>query len=155
MTWQINIQFINCTTTTKSCQKVLTFDFFLKLSEIFVSQKLTIVIAGKTLEITGTKLTNLTTYPSSLIIRRQEKNLLDIYFTTGIRLKIDQTQQTIIIQLDEHLMSDQTLSGLCGDYNKNQQDDLKLLRTGIITSIPVDFGNQWKLDQTVRNHYYQ
>jgi hypothetical protein len=52
-------------------------------------------------------------------------------------------------------MSDQTLSGLCGDYNKNQQDDLKLLRTGIITSIPVDFGNQWKLDQTVRNHYYQ
>jgi hypothetical protein len=65
-------------------------------------------------------------------------------------LKIDQNQQTIIIQLDDHLMSGQVLSGLCGDYNNNQNDDLKLLTTGMITSTPVDFGNQWKLDQTVR-----
>jgi hypothetical protein len=47
-------------------------------------------------------------------------------------------------------MSGQVLSGLCGDYNNNQNDDLKLLTTGMITSTPVDFGNQWKLDQTVR-----
>ncbi|CAF2974554.1 unnamed protein product [Rotaria sp. Silwood2] len=128
-TWQINIQFINCTTTKSSCEK-----------------KLTIVIAGKTLEIIGTSLTNLTAYPSSLIIQRQEKNILDLYFTNGIRLKIhNQHQQTIIIQLEENFMNDHILSGLCGDYNNNQDDDLKLLTTGLITTMPVDFGNQWKL----------
>ncbi|CAF0885223.1 unnamed protein product [Rotaria sp. Silwood1] len=128
-TWQINIQFINCTTPKGSCEK-----------------KLTIVIAGKTLEITGTNLTNLTAFPSSLIIQRQEKNLLDLYFTNGIRLKIhNQHQQTIIVQVDENFMNDQILSGLCGDYNNNPNDDFKLLTTGLITTMSVDFGNQWKL----------
>jgi hypothetical protein len=76
--------------------------------------------------------------------------LLDLYFTNGIRLKIDQNQQSIIIQLEKNLITDHTLSGLCGDYNNNQDDDLKLFTTGGITSIPVDFGNQWKLDRNVR-----
>ena len=50
-------------------------------------------------------------------------------------------------------MSDHILSGLCGDYNDNQQDDMKLISTGAITTVPVDFGNQWKLDRNVRIHY--
>jgi hypothetical protein len=136
MTWQINIQFINCTTIKTSCQKILT-----------------IIISGKTLKIIGTKLINLTTYPSSLTIRRQEKDLLDIYFANGIRLKIDQNQQMIIIRLDKNLINDQSLSGLCGDYDNNQDDDLKLLTTGLITSIPTEFGNQWKLDRSVGIYY--
>ncbi len=102
------------------------------------------------MEIIGTKLNNLTTYPSSLTIRRQEKNLLDLYFTNGIRLKIDQNQRAIIIQFDKNLLTGQALSGLCGDYNNNQDDDLKLVTTGAITSSPVDFGNQWKVDRSVR-----
>ncbi|CAF0896589.1 unnamed protein product [Rotaria sordida] len=133
ISWQINIQFINCTTTKNSCQK-----------------KLTIVIAGKILEITDTNLTNLTSYPSNLIIQQQEKNLLDLYFTNGIRLKIynqEQEQPTIIIELDENFMNDQILTGLCGDYNNNKDDDLKLSTTGLITTMPVEFGNQWKLYQ--------
>jgi len=75
---------------------------------------------------------------------------LDLYFTNGIRLKIDQNQRTIIIQFDENLITGQTLSGLCGDYNNNPDDDLKLLSNGLITSIPVNFGNQWKLDRNVK-----
>ncbi|CAM4908393.1 unnamed protein product [Rotaria socialis] len=131
-TWQLNIQFINCTTTKTSCQK-----------------KLTIVIAGKILEVTGTNLTNVTAYPSNLIIQRQETNFLDLYFTNGIRLKVhDQHQQTIIIQLDDNFINDQSLSGLCGDYNQKPDDDFKILTTGLITNTPADFGNQWKSSQS-------
>lgn len=107
------------------------------------------------MEIIGTKLNNLTTYPTSLTIRRQEKNLLDLYFTNGIRLKIDRNQRAIIIQIDKTLLGSQTLSGLCGDYNNNRDDDLKLVTTGTITSSPVEFGNQWKLDRNVRRNSSQ
>ncbi|CAF2077019.1 unnamed protein product [Rotaria magnacalcarata] len=130
--WQLNIQCINSTTAKTSCQK-----------------KLTIFIAGKILEITGTNLTNVTAYPSNLIIQRRETNFLDLYFTNGIRLKVhDQHQQTIIIQLDDNFINDQSLSGLCGDYNQKPDDDFKILATGLITSTPVDFGNQWKSSQS-------
>ena len=111
------------------------------------------VAGGKTLEINGTKLSNLTTYPSGLTIRRQEKNLLDLYFTNGIRVKIDRNQRAIIIQIDKNLLGGQTLSGLCGDYNSNQDDDLKLVATGTVTSSSVEFGNQWKLDRNVRRKF--
>lgn len=113
---------------------------------------MTIVIGGKTLEIVGTKLMNLTSYPSSLTIRRQEKNLLDLYFSNGLRLKIDQNQQNIIVQIDQNLLAEQSVSGLCGDFNRNPEDDLKLWATGGLTKIPVEFGNQWKLDRSVRIH---
>ncbi|CAF5039267.1 unnamed protein product, partial [Rotaria socialis] len=88
-------------------------------------------------------------YPSNLIIQRQETNFLDLYFTNGIRLKVhDQHQQTIIIQLDDNLINDQSLSGLCGDYNQKPDDDFKILTTGLITNTPADFGNQWKSSQS-------
>lgn len=45
------------------------------------------------------------------------------------------------------------LSGLCGDYDNNPNDDLKLITTGGITTSPVEFGNQWKLDRNVRIDY--
>lgn len=48
-------------------------------------------------------------------------------------------------------MTDENLSGLCGDYNHQSKDDLKLFMTGEITSVPVDFGNQWKLDRNVKS----
>jgi hypothetical protein len=105
------------------------------------------------LEINGTKLNNLTTYPSGLTIRRQEKNLLDLYFTNGIRVKIDRNQRSIIVQIDKNLLGGQIVSGLCGDYNNNQDDDLKLVATGTVTSSSVDFGNQWKLDRNVRKGF--
>jgi hypothetical protein len=101
------------------------------------------------LEITGTTIHHLTSNPASLIIRRQDSSVLDVYFTNGLRLKIDQHQQAIIIQFDPGLMTDENLSGLCGDYNRQQVDDLRLFSTGKITTMPVDFGNQWKLNRTV------
>ncbi|CAF4460282.1 unnamed protein product, partial [Rotaria magnacalcarata] len=80
-----------------------------------------------------TNLTNVTAYPSNLIIQRRETNFLDLYFTNGIRLKVhDQHQQTIIIQLDDNFINDQSLSGLCGDYNQKPDDDFKILATGLI-----------------------
>lgn len=91
----------------------------------------------------------MTSYPSSLTIRRQDGNVLDLYFTNGLRLKVDEYQRAIIVQLDPNLMTDESLSGLCGDYNQHREDDLKLFATGEVTSTPVDFGNQWKLDRTV------
>ena len=94
----------------------------------------------------------MTTYPSGLTIRRQEKDLLDLSFSNGLRLKIDQNQQSIIVQIDRNLLADQSVSGLCGDLNKNPEDDLKLWATGELTRVPVYFGNQWKLDRTVRRY---
>ena len=107
------------------------------------------------MDITGTKLlTNVTNYPSSLTIRRQEKNYLDLDFANGIRLKIDSIQQTILVQIEKNLAIDQSLSGLCGDYNNNQEDDLKLFNTGSITSVAQQFGNLWKLDRNVRENLF-
>lgn len=104
------------------------------------------------MEVVGTKLSDVTTYPSGLTIRRQEKDLLDLSFSNGLRLKIDQNQQSIIVQIDRNLLADQSVSGLCGDLNKNPEDDLKLWATGELTRVPVYFGNQWKLDRTVRRY---
>jgi hypothetical protein len=108
-----------------------------------------VVVSGKTLEIIGTKIHNVTSYPSGLTIRQQDKHVLDLYFTNGLRLKIDQHRSGLIVQLDPSLISEESVSGLCGDYNQRQGDDLKLISTGELTSVPVDFGNQWKLDRQV------
>ena len=87
-----------------------------------------------------------------MIIQRQEKNYLNLIFTSDVRLKIDnQYQRTIIIQIDKNFVNKQSLSGLCGDYNHDQDDDVRLVATGLITIIPVDFGNQWKLTRNVRS----
>lgn len=91
----------------------------------------------------------MTGYPSSLTIRRQEKSLLDLHFNNGLRLKIDDIQRAILVQFDGNLFGDETVSGLCGDYDKNPENDLKLWSTGGLTTVPTEFGNQWKLDRTV------
>lgn len=53
------------------------------------------------------------------------------------------------MQFDRNLLGDETVSGLCGDFDKNPENDLKLWSTGGITTVPTEFGNQWKLDRTV------
>ena len=111
-------------------------------------------MADKKLEISNTKLINLTTYPSNLVIRRQENNFLDLSFTNGVRVKVIDNQQTIIIQLNENLANDRILSGLCGDCNNNQDDDLKLFASNTITSNPIIFGNQWRLYRNVKIIYF-
>ena len=88
------------------------------------------------------------------ILLRIYNNYLDLDFANGIRLKIDSIQQTILVQIEKNLAIDQSLSGLCGDYNNNQEDDLKLFNTGSITSVAQQFGNQWKLDRNVRENLF-
>lgn len=45
------------------------------------------------------------------------------------------------------------VNGLCGNYNKNNTNDL-LLPDQTFTSNTISFGNSWKVDSTVSKIYF-
>ena len=143
-----------------STSTVLTQEIFVKrfelslltnslLCSLIFLKILIVTISGKTLQIVGTKISNGSSYSPTLSIRRQDRHILDLHSSVGFRLKIDQDQRSFLIQLDSNLLGDDSLSGLCGNCNQDQYDDLKLFDMATVNSNSIEFGNQWKLDRHV------
>lgn len=115
----------------------------------FGSVELTAV--GKRVTIDNVKLQDHENHHKDGVIIERKGDYTYLKFSDGVRLKWSSDSLNIFVTVDEQYMS--KVSGLCGDYNNNLNNDL-LLPDDSYTNEPSIFGNSWRLDSSVSENNF-
>lgn len=80
------------------------------------------------------------------MIERKEE-FVHLRYSDGVRLKWTTDSLAIFLTVDDQYVN--KLSGLCGDYNNDKENDF-LLPSGEYTNEASIFANSWRLDSSVK-----
>ncbi|CAF1096107.1 unnamed protein product [Rotaria sordida] len=132
-TWQVNVRPTGCTNWQK-CSK--------QLSMLFGSVNVT--AEGNNVIVNGVTLNPIEGITISGVTIERRGNYTYLTYSDGVRVKWD---EATVIDLTVDVSFKGRVSGLCGDYDGDSQNDLTLFDRTVSSSAAV-FGNQWRLDSS-------
>ncbi|XP_056299287.1 zonadhesin, like [Pseudoliparis swirei] len=114
---------------------------YVKAVHVYVRGVKVSILKGGTVQVNGTKV-NLPVYPAPGVSVFMSGKHYTVSMNFGVTVRYDGNHFMAIKVIKDY---ENTLCGLCGDYDKNSQNDFRI-PNGSLTNNANDFGHSWNTD---------